>query len=201
MGWNWESDDGTEYHEGYLLGVLGDGSIPVYRDMPLQMTFMGGYWSGGLPDDPGQDPAWVLPACDCNGSREKGWRGVRVPYSRAEHGDNDPDDGYAQWQAHIAQVDASTVPAAITAAIGALFDALNDDELRARSPLATLGALKGVRRGLEEQIRVFAQQAHQQGTSWEGVGRALGVDEQRARALYGETETAASGRDAPWRQQ
>jgi len=201
MGWNWESDDGSEYHEGYLLGVLGDGTIPVYRDMPLQMTFMGGYWSGGLPDDPGQDPAWVLSACDCNGRRENGWRGTQVPYDRTVHGDHDPEDGYAQWQAHIAQVEASIVPAPIADAIGALFDALNDDALRARSPLAILDALKGVRRGLDEQIRAVVRHAQAQGSSWEQIGRKLGVDEQRARALYGEAEPAASGRDAPWRQQ
>jgi len=80
MGWLYEGVPDEE-HEGHAVGVLANGVIPAYGSGSQwsEMEFRDGWWSpGNGADDPGVEPAWLVPACVC------GWRGERQRKAKSE---------------------------------------------------------------------------------------------------------------------
>jgi hypothetical protein len=176
MGWLWDGVPDEE-HEGYPIGVLTNGVIPTYGsgDLWFEMAFVDGWWSsGGTSDDPGVEPRWLLPACAC------GWRGQRVPYDgEAEN------TARAQWDAHMDEVTVYllTVAKAAGSLITTLEAARKAGEFDGR-PLAVIKALCVTQAHIGSQITAAVGAARAQESSWELIGKALGVTRQTAHERY-----------------
>jgi hypothetical protein len=180
MGWLYDGVP-DEAHEGHTIGVMANGVIPTYGTGGkwFEMAFQEGWWSpGGGADDPGVEPAWLLPACVC------GWRGLRVPYDpQAENA------ARAQWDAHMDKVAVYllTVAKASEAFVSTLEAARNAGEFDSR-PLAVLKALCVTQGRVDAQIAATVGAARAQELSWERVGEALGVTRQTAHERYGDVD-------------
>jgi hypothetical protein len=176
VGWLYDGVPDEE-HEGHPIGVLANGVIPTYAagSMWFEMEFRDGWWSpGSASDDPGVEPAWLLPTCAC------GWRGQRVAYDpQAE------DAARAQWDTHM---DAVTVYLLTAAKAGeALIDMLEAarkaGEFDGR-PLAVIKALRVTQAHVGFQLAAAVGAARAQELSWELIGEALGVTRQTAHERY-----------------
>ena len=186
MGWLYEGVPDEE-HEGHAVGVLGNGVIPAYGSggQWSEMEFRDGWWSPGSDaQDPGVEPAWLLPACVC------GWRGERVGYDpRAE------DAARALWDIHMDDVTVYflTVAKAAEGLVDALETARKEGEYDAR-PLAVVKALRVTQARISSEIAVAVGAARAQELSWELIGDALGVTRQTAHERYREV-AAVPARD------
>ena len=181
MGWLYDGVPDEE-HEGYPIGVLANGVIPTYGtgNEWFEMAFRDGWWSSGhAADDPGVEPAWLLPACACS------WRGQRIAYDAQAEG-----AARAQWDAHMDHVTIYllTVAKAAEALISTLEAARKAGEFDNR-PLAVIKALRVTQAHIGTQIAaaVGAARAHEQ--SWELIGEALGVTRQTAHERYRDIDT------------
>lgn len=176
MGWIYDGVPDEE-HEGHPIGVLANGVIPTYPagNQWFEMEFRDGWWSvGGGSDDPGVEPAWLLPTCVC------GWRGERVAYEpRAE------DVARGQWDAHMDEVTVCflTVAKAGEALAEALEVAREGGEFDSR-PLAVIKALRVTQAHVGSRITVAVGAARAKELSWESIGEALGVTRQTAHERY-----------------
>lgn len=184
MGWLYDGVPDEE-HEGHPIGVLANGVIPTYGTGGewFEMDFRDGWWSsGGSSDDPGVEPAWLLPACVC------GWRAERIVYdSQAE------DAARAQWDAHMDEVTIYllTVAKAAEALVDALGTARKAGEFDGR-PLAVIKALRVTHTYVGSEIAAAVGAARAQELSWELVGNALGVTRQTAHERYRDVEAVAA---------
>jgi hypothetical protein len=143
------------------------------------MEFRDGWWSsGGAADDPGVEPAWLLPACVC------GWRGERIPYEpQAE------DAARAQWDSHMDDVTVYllTVAKAAEVLVDTLEAARNAGEFDGR-PLAVIKALRVTQTHIGSQLAAAVGAARARELSWEHIGEALGVTRQTAHERYRDVE-------------
>lgn len=176
MGWLYDGVPDEE-HEGDPIGVLANGVIPTYRTGGawFEMAFRDGWWSaGGGSDDPGVEPAWLLPACVC------GWRGERVAYDTQADG-----AARAQWDAHMDEVTIYllSVAKAAEAFVDALGTARKAGEFDSR-PLAVIKALRVTQAHVGSQLAAAVGAARAQELSWELIGEALGVTRQTAHERY-----------------
>ncbi|MEZ0113430.1 hypothetical protein ABH920_007460 [Catenulispora sp. EB89] len=178
MGWLYEGVPDEE-HEGHAVGVLANGVIPAYGSGGRwsEMEFRDGWWSPGSgSEDPGVEPAWLVPACVC------GWRGERVAYDpRAEQA------ARALWDVHMDDVTVYflSVAKAAEGLVGVLEKARKDGEYDAR-PLAVVKALRVTQTRLGTEIAAAVGAARAQELSWELIGDALGVTRQTAHERYRE---------------
>lgn len=184
MGWLYEGVPDEE-HEGHAVGVLANGVIPAYGagGRWSELEFRDGWWStGGGVEDPGVEPAWLVPACVC------GWRGERVEYDpRAE------DAARGQWDVHMDDVTVYflTVAKAAESLVGTLEAARTQGEYDAR-PLAVIKALRMTQTRLGAEIAAAVAAARAQELSWELIGDALGVTRQTAHERYREVGAGAA---------
>ncbi|WP_194896384.1 hypothetical protein [Catenulispora pinisilvae] len=184
MGWLYEGVPDEE-HEGHAVGVLANGVIPAYGSGGRwsELEFRDGWWSaGGGVDDPGVEPAWLVPACVC------GWRGERVGYDpRAEAA------ARGQWDVHMDDVTVYFLAAAKAAEgfVGALQTAREEGEYDAR-PLAVIKALRVTQTRVGSEIAAAVGAARARELSWELIGEALGVTRQTAHERYREIEAVAA---------
>jgi hypothetical protein len=190
VGWIYDGVPDEE-HEGRSIGVLANGVIPTYAvgNQWFEMEFRDGWWStGDGADDPGVEPAWLLPTCVC------GWRGERVAYDpRAQAGTGAgvgtgtgaEDAARAQWDAHMDEVTVYflTVAKAGEALIEALDVARLGGEFDGR-PLAVIKALRVTQAHIGAQITAAVGAARARELSWESIGEALGVTRQTAHERY-----------------
>jgi hypothetical protein len=180
MGWLYDGVPDEE-HEGYPIGVLTNGVIPTYKtgSQWFEMAFQDGWWSpGSASDDPGVEPAWLLPACVC------GWRGQRIPYdAQAENAVR------AQWDAHMDKVTVYllTVAKAAEVLVATIEAAREAGEFDGR-PLAVIKALCVTQTHISAQIAAAVGAARAQELSWEFIGEALGVTRQTAHERYREVD-------------
>lgn len=178
MGWLYEGVPDEE-HEGHAVGMLANGVIPAYASGGgwSEMEFRDGWWSaGGGADDPGAEPAWLVPACVC------GWRGERVAYDpQAEEA------ARKRWDVHMDDVTVYflTVAKAAEGLAGALAVARKAGEYDAR-PLAVIKALRVTQNHIGAEISAAVGAARAQELSWELIGEALGVTRQTAHERYRE---------------
>jgi hypothetical protein len=175
MGWLYEGVPDEE-HEGHAVGVLANGVIPAYASGGgwSEMEFRDGWWSAGDADDPGVEPAWLVPACGC------GWRGERVGYDpQAE------DAARKLWDVHMDDVTVYflTVAKAAEGLVGMLEAAREAGEYDAR-PLAVIKALRVTQTRIGAEISTAVGAARAQELSWELIGEALGVTRQTAHERY-----------------
>jgi hypothetical protein len=192
MGWLYDGVPDEE-HEGYPVGVLANGVIPTYAigTQWFEMEFRDGCWStGSAAEDPGTEPAWLLPTCVC------GWRGERVAYgpqagAGADTGTDADSAARAQWDAHMDEVTVYLLTAAKAgeAFIAALDIARNSGEFDAR-PLAVVKALRVTQAHIAAQLTTAVAAARAQDLSWELIGTALGVTRQTAHERYREVAAA-----------
>lgn len=185
MAWTHDEFAETE-HEGYTIGVLASGVIPTYRTgfdsrVVREIAFMEGTWWGVTREEaPGEDAAWMLPACVC------GWRGVRVPYTGYDP--QAPEAGRDQWDAHMAGL-AAQLPSPEFAA-KAEQAIVWIDEMRHfvdDAPSKTLPMLRMMRamgERVDDQIAHTVAAARRSGESWTTIGQALGVTRQTAWQRY-----------------
>jgi len=176
MGWLYDGVPDEE-HEGSPIGVLANGVIPSYGagGQWFEMEFRDGWWSSGnASDDPGVEPAWLLPTCVC------GWRGERVAYDPQAEG-----AARAQWNAHMDEVTIYFLAAAKAAEafIDALESARQAGEFDGR-PLAVIKALRVTQTHIGSQISAAVGAARARELSWEHIGEALGVTRQTAHERY-----------------
>lgn len=184
MGWLYDGVPDEE-HEGYPIGVLANGVIPTYGTGGawFEMEFRDGWWSsGGGSDDPGVEPAWLLPACVC------GWRGERVAYDAGAE-----DAARAQWDAHMDEVTIYllSVARAAEVLVDALETARNAGEFDGR-PLAVIKALRVTQTHVGSEIAAAVGAARAQDLSWELIGNALGVTRQTAHERYRDVGAVAA---------
>jgi hypothetical protein len=176
MGWIYDGVPDEE-HEGCSIGVLANGVIPTYAvgNQWFEMAFQGGWWSaGGNSEDPGVEPARLLPACVC------GWRGKQIAYDpQAEVA------ARAQWDAHMDEVTVYLLTAAKAgeALIDALGAARRAGEFDDR-PLAVIKALRVTQAHIGSQLAAAVGAARARDLSWELIGEALGVTRQTAHERY-----------------
>lgn len=180
MGWLYDGVPDEE-HEGYSVGVLANGVIPTYGTGSLwsEMEFRDGSWSpGGTADDPGVDPAWLLPTCVC------GWRGKRIAFDEEAQG-----SVRAQWDTHMDDVTVYLLTVAKAAEVlrNTIKAARKEGEFDAR-PLAVISALHVTQAHIGSQIAVAVGAARAQDLSWELIGVALGVTRQTAHERYRDIE-------------
>jgi hypothetical protein len=188
MGWIYEGD-APGSHEGYSLGVLASGVIPTWRSSGAgavyELCFTDGIWEGGREDDPGQVPAWLLPACAC------AWRGERIDYVPASA------DRAAreQWYGHIRQIESELAPTAVARAVEDFFGALSAaGEAVADRPIPSLLELHRAETRLGAEIRQAVALVRRQGRSWADIGDALGIHRQTAWERYRDVDTVPSPR-------
>ena len=176
MGWLYDEVPDEE-HEGQPIGVLANGVIPTYKagSQWFETAFVDGWWSPGSgSDDPGAEPAWLLPACVC------GWRGQRVAYDpQAEEA------ARAQWDAHMDEVTVYLLTTAKAAEvfIATIEAAREAGEVEGR-PLAVIKALRVTQEHIGSQLAAAVSAARAQELSWEHIGAALGVTRQTAHERY-----------------
>lgn len=183
MAWIHDEVSDAE-HEGYTIGVLASGVTPTRRNARgaiVEIAFMEGTWWTEAPDEePGEDAAWMVPACIC------GWRGARVPYTGY-----DPlalDVGRDQWDTHMGELAARLLPRELadkTQQVLVVIDEFrhyaNDNPSRA---LPLLQAMRSMGEAVDEQIVRVVGAARRAGESWATIGRALGVTRQTAWQTY-----------------
>lgn len=181
----WQSDEFGTSHEGEARAVLPDGTEPK------PMHFDVG--SGGHVHE--TSDWWVydgtlgaLRAAALRGSCSCGWRGTslypidwsqvarRAPYDYDTSG---PED---DWEAHIEEVNARTVP--LPLALRELLDQLEQhlNTLADQAPLAALKAVEALERMTGHIGREAAHGTQVDEMSWETIGKALGLPEAEARA-------------------
>jgi hypothetical protein len=182
MGWLYDGVPDEE-HEGQAVGVLANGVIPTYGkgNLTSEMAFRDGWWSSGsASDDPGVEPAWLLPTCAC------GWRGQRTAY-----GPQAEDAARAQWDAHMDEVTVYllSVAKAAEVLIKALEAAREAGEFDSR-PLAVIKALRVTQAHVGSQMAAAVGAARAQELSWELIGEALGVTRQTAHERYRDVNAA-----------
>lgn len=193
MGWNYESEDRRHFHEGHTVGVLANGVIPTYRPggdqyPPSELGYWEGGWGGGPEDDPGEEPAWLLPKCDC------GWRGQKEP--REPDGAGAAEErGRQQWLEHTAGIDATIAPLALTDAIGDLVTVL-ESGAAAQRPMPSLAVLHSLQATVEWAITetVGAARAERPQPSWAKIGGTLRLGRQTAWERYRQVEDPPSPR-------
>ncbi|MFI7102717.1 hypothetical protein ACIBK8_25550 [Streptomyces sp. NPDC050161] len=185
MGWQAE-EFGTS-HEGDVGAVLADGSEPgpIYLDAGgggnFHATTRWWVYNGSRPGVPR--------ASDLRGACACGWRGARhYPIDWTQAGDGHPDDvdtsgPYDDWEAHIADVEALSVP--LPSELQVLLEWM-DEHLTALADEAPLAALKGVA-ALERTTGRIGRQAafgaRGDEESWEEIGTGLGLTAKDARSL------------------
>ncbi|MEX5636616.1 hypothetical protein [Parafrankia sp. FMc2] len=175
MGW-WHEDLG-EAHEGWLGVRLG-------RDVPDPYA-PDGCWPAGTVM--GMTNAAVMaagdglvPACTC------GWRGV--PVDLAPAGDLydlekvHEDRGHAEWRVHIDRLLVDVPPGELLDDLDALLDRVG--ELVDARPLAALVLLRQATGRADRLAHQAAGVARAGGTTWEDIGRALGVSRQAAQERF-----------------
>ncbi|WP_329467987.1 hypothetical protein [Streptomyces sp. NBC_01431] len=187
----WQTAEFGASHEGAVAVVLADGSEPgpVYLDAGS---------GGGIP----ATTQWTVytgrfgapRAAALRGSCSCGWRGTPCyPIDWAAVGDTplreadiDTAGPAADWDQHMKDVDARTLP--LPADLADLLDMLAErlDNLAFDAPLAALKAVAAVER-VTHRIshaaahNVLTEQSADE-ASWEEIGRALGLTEKDARS-------------------
>ncbi|MYW22055.1 hypothetical protein GT039_42410 [Streptomyces sp. SID2955] len=184
MGWT--TEEFGESHEGIVGAVLDDGSEPkpayfdIGSDAELYRTSEWWAYDGSMGRP---RAAAVRASCAC------GWRGPSTPVAwDGPAGDGLEDlDVSAQrrdWDGHIRTVERRTVP--LPADLAALLAALEDKliPLAEDAPAAALRAAAALDRLSRRTGREAACVLEENGDRrWETLGRALGIDADRARAL------------------
>ncbi|MGW1642181.1 hypothetical protein [Streptomyces lavendulae] len=207
VGWLWEGVMGerevwTTYefgtsHEGAVEVLLGDGTVPkpVYFDVGSGTAGRQvSQWSvyDGRPGIP--RAAALRAVCSC------GWTGSEQPLDweviggrdLAEAADNQADACERAWDAHTANVEASTIPLPDT--ITMLLEQLEEeiDELAKTSPIA---AVRAARRTAiaAERVGYWAARSTLHDLTPGQAAAALGLNESAARS-----ELARLGRYNPY---
>lgn len=170
----WLHDDLDPEHEGWLGYRLG-------RDVaePTRVRAAGEVLGAVLGAGPEVIDA-LVPACAC------GWQGVPVvlagPCPRwddlHEVERAHVDQGRTEWASHISRLLRDVPPGKLLDNLDDLLDrvaALVDDR-----PLAALVVLRQLTARADGLTRQAATTAREAGTSWEDIGRALGVSRQAA---------------------
>ncbi|MGW4567753.1 hypothetical protein ACWEN3_37040 [Streptomyces sp. NPDC004561] len=184
MGWT--SEEFGESHEGIVGAVLADGSEPK----PAYFDIGGGaetyrtseWWAyDGRTSTP--RAAAVRASCTC------GWRGPSVPIPWDELGEDGLEDldvsgRRLDWNEHIRAVERRTVPLP-----DELTELMNDIEdklftLADDAPAAAMRAVAALDRLTRRVGREAACMIEEDGEQrWDSLGRALGIDPDRARSL------------------
>ncbi|ONI48512.1 hypothetical protein [Streptomyces sp. IB2014 011-1] len=185
---------GATQHAGHLLARLPDGTIPTYRVGKLlaERRFAdawessGGRWQGPEHDRPDQQPAHLVPACEC------GWHGADIPYD--VYGGGVPGTGAAPmrnragmtavtaWRDHAAAALTNTGPDSHRQALAQLAATLA--ELADERPRAALTLSRHLRElaALIEPLAVAGALAH--GVTWPTIGADLGQSRQAVHGRY-----------------
>lgn len=182
----WTTEEFGESHEGIVGAVLEDGSEPkpAYFDIGsgAEMYRTSEWWAyDGRMRRP--RAAAVRAACSC------GWRGPGVPVPWDELDEDgleelDVSGPRRDWSEHIRTVERRTVPLPedLTQLLSALEDKLC--ALAEDAPAAALRAVAALDRLSRRAGREAACTIEEDGEqSWEALGRALGIDADRARSL------------------
>ncbi|MFF7373106.1 hypothetical protein ACIP3A_36445 [Streptomyces tricolor] len=184
MGWT--TEEFGESHEGIVGAVLADGSEPkpAYFDIGsgAEMYRTCEWWAyDGRMSRP--RAAAVRAACSC------GWRGPSTPVpwdELAEDGleELDVSGPRRDWSEHIRTVEGRTVPlpddlAQLLSTLEEKLFALAED-----APAAALRAVAALDRLTRRAGREAACLIEEDGDQrWDDLGRALGIDADRARSL------------------
>ncbi|MEV6834051.1 hypothetical protein AB0N17_05945 [Streptomyces sp. NPDC051133] len=184
MGWT--SEEFGESHEGIVGAVLADGSEPkpasfdVGSGADLYETCEWWAYDGRMSRP---RAAAVRASCAC------GWRGPSVPVSWAEPAgdgleDLDVSGPHRDWAEHIRAVERRTIP--LPDDLAELLHTL-EDRLAALADDAPAAALRAVA-ALDRLTRRVGREAacmieEDDDLPWEALGRALGIDADRARSL------------------
>ncbi|MEU5434961.1 hypothetical protein AB0G73_16520 [Streptomyces sp. NPDC020719] len=179
----WRSEEFGASHEGNAQAVLADGSEPGPRYFDVgsgpNVHKTSDWWVyDGTPRAP--QATDLRAACVC------GWRGLAqyvIDWSDVER--NGPDlydtsGPYGDWNQHIREVTARTVP--LPAAVEDLLERL-DEQLTALAmdaPLAALRAVAALERTTRSVGRAAACMAEADEMPWEAIGTALGLSERDA---------------------
>ncbi len=174
------------------------------RDVPYRYTPDGAVWPAGTVMGMTNMAVMaagdgLVPACTC------GWRGV--PVDLAPGGDLydlekvHEDRGRAEWRVHIDRLLVDVPPGELVDELDALWDRVG--ELVDARPLAALVLVRQValffrwklRAGqvagrADRLTRQAADVARAGGTTWEDIGRALGVSRQAAAERFGRSRAA-----------
>ncbi|MEW2546605.1 hypothetical protein AB0910_12630 [Streptomyces sp. NPDC047002] len=188
MGWS--TDEFGRSHEGRPGALLADGTEPkpVYVDLgsSSNMHEISDWWvyDGRLNRPRASE---VRGACSC------GWRGAgryAIDWGALEGGDADGEDPYdidlpgpyADWERHLDEVRARSVP--LPAGLQDLIDQVESrlDSLVDQAPLAALKAVADLERTVKRVAGDAAYAVEMDELSWETVGKALGVPEREARS-------------------
>ncbi|MGW8378307.1 hypothetical protein [Streptomyces sp. ODS28] len=181
----WQSEEFGAFHDGRAAAVLRDGSEP--KPMCFDM--------GSGSDFHETDEWWVYDgtlgaprAAALRGACSCGWRGTpthpldwsRIDRRRAY--DHDTSGPERDWEGHIEEVEAQTVP--LPSPLQELLDQLEQQlgTLAGQAPLAALKAVAALERTTGHIAREAAHDAQADQPSWEAVGRALGLPAEDARA-------------------
>ncbi|MFJ2110782.1 hypothetical protein ACIOEX_02445 [Streptomyces sp. NPDC087850] len=195
MTWIHEDDTpGATRHAGHLLARLADGTIPTYRvgQLLAERGFAdswdhdGGWWQGPEPGRPDEQPAHLVPACEC------GWRGPDIPYDVhggevPRRGESPMRDGAGRtaldtWRDHAASALTATGPETHRQALAHLAATLA--ELADERPRAALTLVRQLRElaALAEPLAVAGALAHR--ITWDTIGADLGQSRQAVHGRY-----------------
>ncbi|MGW1666464.1 hypothetical protein [Streptomyces microflavus] len=185
---------GATRHAGELLARLPDGTIPTYRVGKLlaERLFVdawdrdGGWWQGPENGRPDQQPAHLVPSCEC------GWYGAEIPYDVTggeipRPGQEPMRDGasrtaQAAWRDHAAAALTAAVPEPHRQALAQL--AATAAELAEERPRAALTLSRQLRdlAALLEPLAVAGALAHH--VTWDTIGADLGQSRQAVNGRY-----------------
>ncbi|WP_329151276.1 hypothetical protein OG275_38170 (plasmid) [Streptomyces niveus] len=185
---------GATRHAGELLARLAGGKIPTYRVGKLlaERPFVdswdhpGGRWQGPEHGRPDEQPAYLVPACEC------GWYGADIPYD--VHGGEVPRPGQtpmrhgasrtaqAAWRDHATAALTSATPDTHHQALAQL--AALGAELANERPRAALTLSRQLREiaALLEPLAVAGALAHH--ITWDTIGGDLGQSRQAVNGRY-----------------
>ncbi|MGW3091729.1 hypothetical protein [Streptomyces sp. NPDC001108] len=207
MTWIHEDDTpGATRHAGYLLARLADGTIPTYRVGKLlaERTFAdswdgdGGWWQGPDQGRPDEQPAQLVPACEC------GWYGPDLPYD-IEGGHTTPPPYGGQpmrdagsraamqvWRDHAAAALTSTGPAPARQQLAQLGGTLA--ELADERPRAALTLIRQMREiaALIEPLAIAGALRHH--ITWDTIGSDLRQTRQAVNGRYRKPSADLSAR-------
>ncbi|MFH7596781.1 hypothetical protein WDV06_17025 [Streptomyces racemochromogenes] len=186
MGWTAEEFGAS--HEGWAGALLEDGSEPdpVCLDPGSGADFRQTreWWAySGILNRP--RAAAARAACAC------GWRGAaHYPIDRVDDdsaGAYDPDiEGPRDdWERHLDEVEARTVP--LPAELADLLERVEEqlNRLAGQAPVAALKAVAALERVTRSVARDAAYIAEADDLSWESIGTGLGISEKEARSRLG----------------